>query len=549
MEQTRFFLAIALSFLVFLLWELIVVEKKDTTNIKQAIEQTEKIEQSDPEVPYLTQEEKDALLKDSISSTEPLKASRIITIETPMYAVNLSEKGGVIKSFVLKKYKENISKDSLNKELIPPEIQEIGTFKVYFENNPKIMDEIFFADTEESQFKITEKPLELTLKWQSQSGLVIEKQFSFYPDTYLIDFKLTIKNGTDKAIKDNLVISLINKAPPKVASYTFDGPSFLINSDVKQINLDKLNKNNPASGDIKWVSFGDRYFMTSVIPLASAESSVKIIKEENIVETKYFKSIGILRADTMQQLNFKLYFGPKKLSMLKKVGYNIDESIDFGMFGFLAIPCLWIMNFIYTVIPNYGIAIILLTILIKLIFWPLGTKSYKSMNEMKKIQPLLTQIREKYKDDKQKVQMEMMNLYKVYKINPLGGCLPMLVQIPVFFAFYRMLYESIELRHAYFFGWINDLSAPDRLFNFGFTIPFMEPPYGIPVLTVIMGATMLLQQQLSPPPGDPMQAKMMMLLPIIFTVIFINFPAGLVLYWLVNNIISIAQQYYTTKNA
>ncbi|MGD9097470.1 MAG: membrane protein insertase YidC, partial [Desulfobacterales bacterium] len=174
-------------------------------------------------------------------------------------------------------------------------------------------------------------------------------------------------------------------------------------------------------------------------------------------------------------------------------------------------------------------------------------KSYKSMSEMKRMQPLMAEIREKYKDDKKKMNEEMMGLYRTYKINPMGGCLPMLVQLPVFLALYNMLYGAIELRHAPFIGWINDLSSPDRLFSFGFSIPFMEPPYGIPVLTVIMGATMFLQQKMSPPPGDPAQAKIMLFLPLIFTFIFINFPAGLVLYWLVNNILSIAQQYYVQK--
>ena len=166
---------------------------------------------------------------------------------------------------------------------------------------------------------------------------------------------------------------------------------------------------------------------------------------------------------------------------------------------------------------------------------------------MKRLQPLMAEIREKYKDDKKMMNQEIMSLYKTYKINPMGGCLPMVMQIPVFFALYRMLYSAIELRHAPFFLWINDLSAPDRLFHFSFSIPFMQPPYGIPVLTVIMGATMLLQQKMSPPPGDPTQAKMMMLMPIVFTVIFINFSSGLVLYWLINNILSIAQQTYIQK--
>jgi YidC/Oxa1 family membrane protein insertase len=169
------------------------------------------------------------------------------------------------------------------------------------------------------------------------------------------------------------------------------------------------------------------------------------------------------------------------------------------------------------------------------------------MSEMKKLQPLMTEIREKHKNDKQKMNQELMALYKTYKVNPVGGCLPMVLQIPVFFALYRMLYQAIELRHAPFLLWINDLSAPDRLFDFGFSIPFMDPPFGIPVLTIIMGATMLLQQKMSPPPGDPTQAKMMMLMPVVFTFIFINFSSGLVLYWLVNNILSISQQYYVQK--
>jgi YidC/Oxa1 family membrane protein insertase len=169
------------------------------------------------------------------------------------------------------------------------------------------------------------------------------------------------------------------------------------------------------------------------------------------------------------------------------------------------------------------------------------------MKEMRKLQPMMAKIREKYKGNKQEMQKQLMGLYKTYKINPMGGCLPMIVQIPVFFALFRVLPNSIELRHAPFFLWINDLSAPDRLFSFPFQIPFMAPPYGIPVLTLIMGASMFLQQKMTPTTGDPAQAKMMMLLPIVFTFLFINFPSGLVLYWLVNNVLSIAQQYRINK--
>jgi len=186
-------------------------------------------------------------------------------------------------------------------------------------------------------------------------------------------------------------------------------------------------------------------------------------------------------------------------------------------------------------------------VLIKILFWPLTHKSYKSMKELQKIQPLMTRIREKYKNNKEQLNRELMNLYKTYKVNPMSGCLPMIVQIPVFFALYKILGYSIELRHAPFILWIDDLSAPDRLFNFPFKIPLMAPPYGIPVLTLLMGASMYIQQKMTPTAGDPSQMKIMQFLPLIFTVMFINFPSGLVLYWLVNNVLSIIQQYFINK--
>ena len=271
------------------------------------------------------------------------------------------------------------------------------------------------------------------------------------------------------------------------------------------------------------------------------------LDKNDVLEAQYLGPASIINPAGRHVFEYKLFFGPKSTKILKGLDYELSKAINFGMFNFLAKPCLWFMNIIYGIIPNYGVAIILLTVFIKAILWPLGTKSYKSMAQMKKIQPLMMELREKYKNDKKKMNMEIMALYKTYKVNPVGGCLPMLLQMPVFFALYRMLYEAIELRHAPFFGWITDLSAPDRLFRFGFSIPFMQEPYGIPVLTIIMGGTMFLQQKLTPPMGDPAQAKMMMFMPLIFTVIFINFSSGLVLYWLINNVLSIAQQYHITK--
>jgi YidC/Oxa1 family membrane protein insertase len=230
---------------------------------------------------------------------------------------------------------------------------------------------------------------------------------------------------------------------------------------------------------------------------------------------------------------------------LKLADHNLERALDFGWFTFLAKPLLVFLKWLYNYFHNYGIAIIILTVIIKILFWPLTHKSYKSMQVMKKIQPKMAQIREKYKDDREKLNQELMMLYRTYKVNPLGGCLPMVLQIPVFFALYRMLYGAIELRHQPFWLWINDLTAPDRL-NVGFDIPYLG---GLPVLTLLMGASMFIQQKMTPTSGDPRQEKMMLMMPVIFTVFFINFPSGLVLYWLVNNVLSIVQQYWINRTA
>ncbi|MBW2406239.1 MAG: membrane protein insertase YidC, partial [Deltaproteobacteria bacterium] len=379
-------------------------------------------------------------------------------------------------------------------------------------------------------------------------GVVVEKTYVFSPETYLIALDVTIKNGSDQTIKENLTISLLKKTPDDVSRYGFEGPSALINNKLEQIKIKKIKKKDVYSGKLTWIAIQDRYFMSAVVPDKAEDASIHLsFNDDKILKNTYVQPEQAINSNDQHVFKYKLFFGPKSMEVLKSVDYDLIKAVHFGMFDILAKPCVWIMNFIYDYIPNYGVAIVILTILTKILLWPLGNKSYKSMAEMKKIQPLMAEIKEKYKNDKKKMNEEMMGLYKTYKVNPLGGCLPMVVQIPVFFALYRMLYEAIELRHAPFFWWINDLSAPDRLFRFDFSIPFMQAPYGIPVLTIIMGVTMFIQQKMSPPAGDPTQAKMMMMMPIVFTVIFINFSSGLVLYWLVNNIISVAQQYYITK--
>jgi YidC/Oxa1 family membrane protein insertase len=229
-----------------------------------------------------------------------------------------------------------------------------------------------------------------------------------------------------------------------------------------------------------------------------------------------------------------LYLGPKEISLLEKQGSKLEKVINFGWFDIVAKPLLISLNFFYRFCGNYGIAIILITVIIKILFWPLTHKSFQSMKDMQKLQPEMQKLKEKYKHKKEELNREIMALYKKYNVNPLGGCLPILLQIPVFIALYSVLQDSIELRQANFISfWINDLAAPD-------------PTYVSPLL---MGASMFYQQKMTPSTADPAQAKMMLMMPIVFTFMFLNFPAGLVLYWLVNNVLSIIQQFYINKKS
>jgi YidC/Oxa1 family membrane protein insertase len=553
MEQARLLIAIVLSALIFLLWQFFFVDKDaNEQSAKKTAQPPVKEEQVLESKPYPKEQEVARADKTPLTETEvsaPGIIPRTITVDTPFYQVQLSEKGAGFSSFILKKYREKVAKDSPLKELIPQK-DSIETVLLGFAGKslPGLDNAVFSASLTADTVNIQDAAQEISFSWKSDEGVVVEKTYRFSPDSYLIGLDVTIKNGSDRSVQDKLFIALKGSTPGDTRMYGFEGPSALINEKLEEIKIKDIAEQNTYTGKVTWVAMQDRYFLMSVIPDQVEEAGMRLfLKGDDLLEAQYLGPDGDIRPGTQHTYQYSLFFGPKSMEVLKSAGHDLGKALNFGMFTVLAKPCVWLMNRLYSVIPNYGIAIIILTILIKGVLWPLGSKSYKSMSEMKKIQPLMKEIREKHKNDKKKMNEEVMSLYRTYKINPLGGCLPMVVQLPVFFALYRMLYQAIELRHAPFFLWIDDLSAPDRLFHFGFSIPFMEPPYGVPVLTIIMGATMLLQQKMSPPMGDPTQAKMMMFMPLIFTVIFINFSAGLVLYWLVNNILSISQQYYIQK--
>ncbi|MBW2620669.1 MAG: membrane protein insertase YidC [Deltaproteobacteria bacterium] len=552
MEQARLFIAIALSLLIFIVWNFFFAEKKIDQPPKQVQQKEQQTDKKPAILPAVLKDGTIVAEKSPLSrkiSALPVKPSRTVTVKTPLYKVKISEKGAVFKSYVLNNYRKTMDADSPLLEMISPDIPD-GTIHLGFSENSLsgLDDAVFSADLDEDSVDIYKKSKAISFIWTSPQGVVVEKKYLFSPENYMIDLSVTIKNFSSETLKDSLILSLVLPAKIEKSRYGFAGPSALINDKLKQIKTKKIKDKNLYTGKVKWVAVQSRYFMSAIIPDEPVDAGMHLYIDNNILKNQYVQPESVIDSGVKHVFKYKLFFGPKSMKVLKGLDYDLVKAVNFGMFDIIAKPCVWIMNFIYDhFIPNYGVAIILLTLFTKVILWPLGNKSYKSMAEMKKIQPLMAEIKAKHKDDKKKMNEEVMGLYKTYKVNPMGGCLPMVAQIPIFFALYRMLYEAIELRHAPFFWWINDLSAPDRLFRFDVSIPFMQPPYGIPVLTIIMGASMFIQQKMSPPMGDATQAKMMMLMPLVFTVMFINFSSGLVLYWLVNNIISMAQQYYIQK--
>lgn len=555
MENSRLLLAIALSFLVFFLWNIAFGPKpapKGETPKQQSAQQNPPNSSTPNAVLPSTQptpaEPQPVAEAASIPANEP--TGRKISVETPLYRMTLSERGAAVTSMVLKKYRETVQPDSPFKELIPIEMSG-GTALLSL---PDLKDEnlplsLFAVDQSADHLMVDRSPETVTFSYTTKENLRIIKAYRFSADSYLVDLTVTVRNNGDRNVNSAIVLALRDLASAKASTYGFQGPSGLINNRLDQVKLKKIDEQSKVTGDIRWIAIERLYFMDCLISKSPLAGAMEPGYHNQIIQNSLFIPNMEFAPGEERVVALSLFMGPKSISVLKAADNELARAIDFGWVDIIAKPCLYFMNFIYRYIPNYGVAIIILTIISRLLFWPLAHKSYKSMNAMRKLQPLMQELKEKYKDDKVKLNQETMALYRTYKVNPLGGCLPMLIQLPVFFALYRMLYQAIELRHAPFFGWINDLSAPDRLFHFhpDFHVPLMQPPYGIPVLTLIMGATMLLQQKMSPAPGDPTQAKMMMLMPVVFTFIFINFPSGLVLYWLFSNLVSIAQQYYTQR--
>ncbi len=386
-----------------------------------------------------------------------------------------------------------------------------------------------------------------------QDGVKLTKTYTFKRGDYEIGVRHDITNQGAAAITPSVYVQLVrddSKLDGSSRFYsTFTGPAVYTNTDkYRKVDFEDIDKGkNPAAARTPdgWVAMVQHYFVSAFAPLSKGEHELFTRKiGPNLYAVGAIMPVGPVAAGATASQEGKLYAGPQESLKLEKFATDFDLVKDYGWLTIIAKPIFWLMTQIHKLLDNWGWTIIVLTILIKLAFFPLSAASYRSMAKMKLVTPKMTAIRERHKGDPQKMNAAMMELYKTEKINPLGGCLPIVVQIPVFIALYWVLLASVEMRHAPWLGWIQDLSAPDTLFG---TLPGVDMPIGL--LPIIMAVSMYVQTKLNPAPPDPVQAKVMMIMPLVFSFMFFFFPSGLVLYWVVNNLLSIAQQWVITKQS
>ena len=381
----------------------------------------------------------------------------------------------------------------------------------------------------------------LDVRFSADSGgLRVIKTYTFHRGRYAADVTHEIVNLTDKALAPSVYMQLTrdgNKPDGESALYyVYTGAALYTEQDkFRKIEFSEIEKNKtrlPEAADNGWIGMIQHYFVSAWVPPAGAKREYYVrTVDKNLYSIGSIVALPALAPNASVTSQSTLYVGPQDQDTLATIAPGLDLVVDYGWLTVLAKPIYLLLSFLHGIVGNWGWAIVLLTVLIKAVFYPLSAASYKSMAKMKGVTPRMMKIREQYGDDKQKMNVAMMELYKVEKINPLGGCLPILVQIPVFIALYWVLLASVEMRNAPWILWVHDLATPDPWF----------------ILPLLMMATMWIQYKLNPKPPDPVQAKVMMFMPLIFGVMFFFFPAGLVLYWLTNNILSIAQQYYVTK--
>lgn len=402
----------------------------------------------------------------------------------------------------------------------------------------------------------------MVMRWRNEHGVVFTQTIEI-DRNYMFTITREVANNTDSPITLHPYGLISRWETPDTMGYFIlhEGPIGVLDGRLREIKYSGLQSDGTIEEESQggWLGFTDKYWLAALIPdqqrPMQARFSHTLAGQQDRYQADFTGEAVTVQPHSTERVVDRMFAGAKEVRLLDeyRARYDIplfDRAVDFGWFYFLTKPIFHVLNFFHMLFGNYGVAILCLTLIVKLLFYPLADKSYRSMSQMKKLQPEMVKLQEKYAEDRQKLNQEMMALYKREGVNPVSGCLPIIVQIPVFFALYKVLFVSIEMRHAPFFGWIRDLSAPDPVtpVNLFGLLPF-DPPglLAVGIWPILMGITMYMQQRLNPQPPDPMQAKVMMALPFVFVFLFATFPAGLVIYWTWNNILSVAQQWLIMK--
>ena len=549
-NQKNLLLAVVFSLIILIGFDFFFGPKKNIVN-ENMPKDNEKLQRADADAPTI---DEDTFVKKSekLSVNEKrikFKAERI------RGSINLF--GGTIDDIILNDYFESIEKKK-NVHILNKENSDSPYFlRLGWASTDKSLE----LPNKNSLWKATKDQFEMEnikLQWKNKNGLQINREISF-DENFMITITDEVINNTKQTLEltNFSYLRRKNYMPENKFFILHEGPLGVFNDTLKEISYEELEENNEIieSTTNGWIGYTDHYWQIAIFPDTNESFKARFKSLSNKKDSIQIDFINnnIKSIKPTESLKTKSYIfaGAKEVPLIDQYIENLnvnklDLSVDFGWFYFLTKPLFYALHFLSTIFQNFGVGIIILTICIRIVLFPLANKSFKSMNSMRILTPEIKRIRERYKDDRQKMNQEMFALYREKKINPAAGCLPILIQIPIFFALYKVLFVSIEMRHAPFFGWIKDLSAPDptSLFNLFGLIPWDTPSFlTIGVWPLLMGLTMYLQQKINPPPPDPIQAKIFMMLPFIFTFLLATFPSGMVVYWTVNNILSIGQQY------
>ena len=557
MENKNVLLAVILSTAILIGWSF-YFENPEEAQRKRAEIQGKTETQTSAQKPEAPQSSKINPAK-SISRNEALKESDRVLIENKNLSGSISLRGALIDDIILKNYRETLDANSKPIVLLSPKKYEQGYFVesgwATTKSDVKVPDNNSLWQIKEGKKLTTNSPV--TLEWNNREGLVFLKKIEI-DDKYLFKITEIVRNDKNKAVDLFHYGQITKNAKPTTENFYIlhEGLVGVVDKNLKEETYSAVEKEKKTyNGKSGWFGITDKYWMSAIIP-----ESGKSFKGEYSFTNNYKANFIISEPNTIgpqksTTSNIKIFIGAKEVypidnySEKEKID-RFDLAIDWGWFYFITKPLFFVIDYIFKIVGNFGVAIIILTALVRIVFFPLSNYSFKSMAKMKVLQPEMLRIKELYKDDVKRTQQEMMALYKREKVNPLSGCLPILVQIPIFFAVYKMLFITLEMRHAPFFGWIKDLSAadPTTIFNLFGLIPWEPPTFlMIGIWPILMGVTMYFQQKLNPTPPDPIQAKIFAWFPFIITIMLASFPSGLVIYWTASNILTMAQQYYIMR--